>query len=90
VVHDDRYETRDGSEKLVTTFRKVSSSNCSRIADLSKLLSQKPRPRQQFLGVFEVLNKHDFILSIQQSNSKIGKTKKLLTRELGNPTGEEK
>jgi hypothetical protein len=39
--------------------------------------------------VFEVLNKHDFILSIQQLNSKIGKTKKLLTREMGNPTGAE-
>jgi hypothetical protein len=39
--------------------------------------------------VFEVLHKDDFILSIQQSNSKIGKTKKLLTREMGNPTGEE-
>ena len=30
MVHDDRFETRDGSEKFVTTFRKVHSSNCSR------------------------------------------------------------
>jgi hypothetical protein len=38
---------------------------------------------------FEVFNERDFVLSIQQSNSKIGKTKNLWTREMGNPTGEE-
>jgi hypothetical protein len=51
--------------------------------------SRKHQETIQKWKVFEVLNECDFILSIQQSNSKIGKTKKLLTREMGNPTGEE-
>jgi hypothetical protein len=51
--------------------------------------SRKHQETIQKLKVFEVLNECDFILSIQQSNSKIGKTKKPLTREMGNPTGTE-
>jgi hypothetical protein len=37
--------------------------------------------------VLEVLNERDFV---RPTNSKIGKTKKLGMREMGNPTGEER
>ncbi len=70
-------ELPDESEQ----FRFLREPRLSNLKDSVGLLSRRVSD--------EVLNKHDFILSIQQSNSKIGKTKKLLTRKMGNPTGAE-
>jgi hypothetical protein len=67
-------------------YFKIPTEDCPTATKLTGLGNTKNYSKWK---VFEVLNECDFILSIQQSNSKIGKTKNLWTTEMGNPTGEE-
>ena len=103
MVHDDRYETHDGSEKFVTTFRKVHSSNCSQNLQIcpkvgcplvQKLGNKDPKSggkkqtSRQFCSLFERLC---FFLAVSPKDGAGGRGERLgvLQRRVGRGSSKE-